>query len=104
MNEKTAERLADEHWAYVGEIAGAHYRSAFIHGYKHGVEDAASASTTPKEFLGWTVIRQNGGQIAIVKTIDGQWRVASIGTEWDPKKALDMAIRVEGKLVEYPCK
>ena len=47
--EKTAAQLADEHWGYVKELlelhdasqvrtVGWHYRTAFIHGYKHGQE------------------------------------------------------------------
>ncbi len=47
----TAERQADLHWQYVGGVlrahginddeisrARSHYRSAFIHGWKHGQE------------------------------------------------------------------
>ena len=53
-----AKKLAEEHWSYVGEVVkqGAgnlvyltqeqiidiikfHYQSAFIHGFKHGVEN-----------------------------------------------------------------
>jgi hypothetical protein len=55
--QEQAKKLAEEHWSYVGEVvkqgAGSlayltqeqiidiikfHYISAFIHGYKHGVE------------------------------------------------------------------
>ena len=49
---KTAEELADEHWdTYVRVVVevheededvimkiGVHYRTAFVHGFKHGVE------------------------------------------------------------------
>lgn len=47
-----AQKLADEHWAYVEDLLiihgespesinkyGFHYKSAFIHGYKHAKED-----------------------------------------------------------------
>jgi hypothetical protein len=47
-----AEKLAEEHWKYIeGVLAlhgvksedvgliGWHYRTAFLHGYKHGQED-----------------------------------------------------------------
>lgn len=48
-----AKELADAHWQYIEsllkahkvlsldiEIVGFHYRTAFIHGHGHGVEDA----------------------------------------------------------------
>ena len=48
------EVLADAHWGYIKsliqahgvddetiELCGFHYKSAFIHGYKHGIEDEA---------------------------------------------------------------
>jgi len=48
-----AESLAEEHWSYISELLGIHktddemieairfhYIAAFIHGYKHGVEDS----------------------------------------------------------------
>lgn len=51
MMEK-AKKLADAHWSYVRDMllahdedsdiiekCGFHYRTAFIHGFKHGVED-----------------------------------------------------------------
>lgn len=50
---KTAEEVAAEHWAYIKkmlivhgqnevdvETIGFHYKSAFIHGWKHGVEES----------------------------------------------------------------
>lgn len=50
MNDE-AERLAKAHWAYVEAVlrahleddliidgCGFHYRTAFVHGFKHGVE------------------------------------------------------------------
>jgi len=50
--ESRAEELAAAHWSYIAallsahqhqpeliEIIGFHYRSALIHGYKHGQED-----------------------------------------------------------------
>jgi hypothetical protein len=52
QNEAT--KLANEHWDYVAKllanvgmdekcikIAGFHYKTAFIHGFKHGVEWAS---------------------------------------------------------------
>lgn len=49
----SAKDLADAHWSYVKEVLGLHvpndavigeigfhYKSAFIHGYKHGKEDS----------------------------------------------------------------
>ena len=53
MSTNRAEQLADEHWDnYVGPLAEAHgstpleydiakfhYKSAFMHGYKHALED-----------------------------------------------------------------
>ena len=48
-----AEKLAEAHWSYIKELLlthgehidnvekiGFHYKSAMIHGYKHGVADA----------------------------------------------------------------
>lgn len=32
-------KLADEHWDYVSSICEKMYKDAFIHGYKHGLED-----------------------------------------------------------------
>jgi len=62
--QERAEKLAEAHWQYVKEaletvmphdteedkkineevldIIGFHYKTAFIHGYKHGVEDVNS--------------------------------------------------------------
>ena len=34
-----SERLADEHWAWLMKLLEYVYKSAFIHGYKHGKED-----------------------------------------------------------------
>ena len=34
-----AEKLADEHWAYVGGVCEKMYKDAFVHGYKHGKDD-----------------------------------------------------------------
>lgn len=34
-----AKKLAEEHWEYVGSICRKMYIDAFIHGYKHGVEE-----------------------------------------------------------------
>jgi len=33
-----AERLAAKHWEYVGSVLELQYKTAFIHGYKHGRE------------------------------------------------------------------
>jgi len=33
-----AEKLADKHWEYVGSVLELQYKTAFIHGYKHGRE------------------------------------------------------------------
>ena len=51
MDERV-KQLADDHWKYVAEVVEIHeegldviekckfhYKTAFIHGYKHGVED-----------------------------------------------------------------
>lgn len=45
MNEKVSweineKDLADEHWQWVESVLELIYKSAFIHGYKHGKEDA----------------------------------------------------------------
>jgi len=33
-----AEILADEHWDWLGKLLEYLYKSAFIHGFKHGAE------------------------------------------------------------------
>ena len=33
-----AEKLADEHWGYVGKLIEFVYKSAFEHGFKHGIQ------------------------------------------------------------------
>lgn len=50
-NKKSSKQLADEHWGYIEALLKAHeeeynikqiefhYKSAFIHGYKHAMED-----------------------------------------------------------------
>lgn len=37
---KRGKKLAEEHWKYVGDLCEKMYKDAFIHGYKHGQEDA----------------------------------------------------------------
>jgi len=39
-----AYQLAAEHWDYLQKVIELHYVSAFIHGYKHGVEDSYKES------------------------------------------------------------
>ena len=52
MNKDRAKQLSREHWAYIRrllkahklsafiiKLIGFHYRTAFIHGYKHAIED-----------------------------------------------------------------
>ena len=34
--EKEGNKLANEHWEYVGKLCEKMYKDAFIHGYKHG--------------------------------------------------------------------
>ena len=34
-----AERLAEEHWAWLSKLLEKVYKDAFIHGYKHGHEE-----------------------------------------------------------------
>jgi len=53
---ETAEKLADQHWKYIRQVLethgaagdeiariGFHYLTAFVHGYKHGMEAAGAA-------------------------------------------------------------
>lgn len=60
MNSDHVKALADAHWEYVEklieahgadqatrEVAGFHYKSAFIHGYKHGIEDIKKKRRRP---------------------------------------------------------
>lgn len=59
MNIDKSKQLACEHWAYVKQlllthgvsieqvnIIGFHYKTAFIHGYKHGQEDCGNIIRT----------------------------------------------------------
>ena len=59
VNYDRANELADAHWGYVSEvlkkhmvsdnmieIAGFHYKSAFVHGYKHAIEDIDEEETS----------------------------------------------------------
>ena len=52
---ETAEKLADQHWKYIRQVLethgaagdeiariGFHYLTAFVHGYKHGMEAVAA--------------------------------------------------------------
>ena len=39
-NMSEPERLADEHWAWLGSLLEKVYKDAFIHGYKHGEEES----------------------------------------------------------------
>jgi len=34
-----AKNLADEHWKFVSSICELMYKTAFEHGFKHGMED-----------------------------------------------------------------
>ena len=56
MDGKQLAKLAKDHWEYVEELLiahgeknedieliGFHYRTAFIHGFKHGVEETKGA-------------------------------------------------------------
>ena len=33
-------QLAEEHWTFIGKWLGMVYKDSFIHGYKHGEDDA----------------------------------------------------------------
>lgn len=45
---KTPKKKADEHWAWVVRWLELIYKDAFIHGYKHGVEDEKKPHKTNK--------------------------------------------------------
>ena len=38
--QKQGEKLAFEHWKFLGEWSKTMWINGFIHGYKHGYEDA----------------------------------------------------------------
>ena len=42
-----ARELAEEHWKYVESICHKMYVDAFIHGYKHGVNNQFDEFTNP---------------------------------------------------------
>ena len=60
-------KLADEHWSYVGAICERMYKDAFVHGYKHGREDAS-------EGRGCEVNHFEGDDIATQEEI-ARWRI-----------------------------
>lgn len=39
-SKQKAKRLAEEHWAWLTTVLGKIYVDSFIHGYKHGYEEA----------------------------------------------------------------
>jgi len=39
MTDESVKELADAHWEYVCSVAEKMYKDAFIHGYKHGIEE-----------------------------------------------------------------
>lgn len=44
VSRTSAEKLADEHWKWLEKLLEYVYKTAFIHGYKHGVDDTESKS------------------------------------------------------------
>ncbi len=60
MNKETVEKLAKEHWDYIKELINVHilldeetlamlrfhYITAFIHGYKHAINEIKESSNT----------------------------------------------------------
>lgn len=62
MTQVEISELADSHWGYVKSVleahdeapdiverCGFHYREAFIHGYKHGVESCGVETKKPRK-------------------------------------------------------
>lgn len=120
-----AKELADAHWGYIeslliahGEpketmpIVEFHYKAAFEHGYKHGIEDGQlpvfdksinhgmgvitnnnkhinfefKTTLTPLKFHGWDVyIKENN--IYMRNTFGTTEKVVLIGERWDAGKA-----------------
>ena len=37
-DKEKAEKLANEHWAWLQTLLGKVYKDAFAHGYRHGIE------------------------------------------------------------------
>lgn len=63
QDSERAQQLADDHWSYVSDVLAIpcedvrtidiiefHYKSAFIHGHKHGMEDAEGEHKTTDLF------------------------------------------------------
>uniref|UniRef100_A0A6M3KKW9 Uncharacterized protein n=1 Tax=viral metagenome TaxID=1070528 RepID=A0A6M3KKW9_9ZZZZ len=40
MSSTLPNQLADEHWEFIQRWLEMVYKDAFIHGYKHGIEDS----------------------------------------------------------------
>jgi len=113
-NERAA-KLAHDHWRYISSVLdahrindeeinviGHHYQTAFIHGYKHGQEDAQAATcccrrspptgrpdaeakepdSPPKNFLGW-VVGNDRGFIKLHKRVNGVPHSIYIGKVWN---------------------
>ena len=47
-----SKELAEEHWKYVCSLCEKMYKEAFIHGYKHGVEDEETSLVGVMNSLG----------------------------------------------------
>ena len=48
MNEEKAKKLAEEHWKWLETWLRIVYVDAFVHGYKHAVEDLKSLEVEQK--------------------------------------------------------
>ena len=46
---KNSEQLATEHWSWLARWTEMVFKDAFIHGYKHGVQDTEDKANNNKE-------------------------------------------------------
>jgi len=44
-DEEKIKKLIDDHWEYVKMLCEMNYKTAFLHGYKHGLNEATRHKT-----------------------------------------------------------
>ena len=65
-----AEMIANKHWDYVSKVLEQQYKTAFIHGYKHGMEELKKEAGTdyvpePEEDGELTVYESGTGRFLV---------------------------------------
>ena len=133
MSNDVAANLAIAHWSYIEatlrahdvddgdiKIAAHHYRSAFVHGYKHGIEvviklgvpeteakpptpsvtdsteapEIKSDTDIPDSFRGWSVVKDEDCIFLSKTGAGGAVSRINIGNEWNPDIAKEKIERI----------